>query len=169
MSAGSEMAVEAASRGADPDFHWDDIVVGEKHRSSLYAVSESEIIAFATKYDPLPIHIDPEVAAASQFGSITAAGSHMLAIRQRLVHEFAFGGGIIASIGYDEVRFLAPLRAGQNCQVEVEFLDKTASSKRPDRGVAIIGMTLLADGAPVLKLKDIALMRRRVPAGGLKP
>jgi acyl dehydratase len=162
MSAGS--VIDVATRGADPDFHWDDIVIGEKQRSSFYAVSEAEIMAFAARYDPLPIHVDPEAAAASQFGSITAAGSHMLAIRQRLVHEFAFGGGVVASIGYDEVRFLAPLRAGQACQVEVEFLEKRPSGKRPDRGVAIIGMTLFADGVPVLKLRDVALMRRRVSA-----
>ena len=105
------MIADTAATGRDPDFYWDDIIVNEKQRSSLYQVSESEIIDFASRYDPMPIHIDRNYAAANEFGSITASGSHMLAIRQRLVLEFAFTGGVIASIGYDEVRFLNPLRA----------------------------------------------------------
>ncbi len=88
----------------------------------------------------------------------------MIASRMRLVHDFALGGGVIAAVGLDEVRFLAPLRANQVCQVESEFLDKRESAKRADRGVVTIRQSLLADGAPVLTLKDIVLMRRR-PAG----
>ena len=92
---------------------------------------------------------------------LTASGVHMLALRMRLVHDFAYGGGVIAAIGLDEVRFVAPLRAGQTCQVEIEFLEKRASTKRLDRGIVTIRQTLLADGAPVLNLKDIVLMRRQ--------
>ena len=158
------MIADTAATGRDPDFYWDDIIVNETQRSSLYQVSESEIIDFASRYDPMPIHIDRNYAAANEFGSITASGSHMLAIRQRLVLEFAFTGGVIASIGYDEVRFLNPLRADQQCQVEIQFIDKRPTSKRADRGVVIVGMLLLADDKPVLTLRDIALMRRRVIA-----
>ena len=158
------MIAATAATGGDPDFYWDDIIVNQTQRSSLYQVSESEIIDFASRYDPMPIHIDRNYAAANVFGAITASGSHMLAIRQRLVLEFAFTGGVIASIGYDEVRFLNPLRADQQCQVEIQFIDKRPTSKRVDRGVVIVGMLLLADDKPVLTLRDIALMRRRVIA-----
>jgi acyl dehydratase len=85
----------------------------------------------------------------------------MLAIRMRLLHDFAYGGGVIASIGLDEVRFLAPLRANQDCQVQINFLEKRPSAKRTDRGVVVIEMIMSADGTPVLSLKDIVLMRRR--------
>jgi len=77
------------------------------------------------------------------------------------VHDFAYGGGVIASIGLDEVRYLAPLRAGQACQVEIKFLEKRPSGKHADRGIAIIEMVMRADGAPVVSMKDIVLMRRR--------
>jgi hypothetical protein len=45
----------------------------------------------------------------------------------------------------------------------MEFLEKRESRKRPDRGIVSIREILLADGAPVLSLKDIVLMRRRPP------
>jgi len=142
-------------------FTWDDIIVGATEKSSIYRVTTDEMIAFARQYDPLPIHVDPQAGAASQFGSLTASGVHMLAIRMRLLHDFAYGAGVIASIGLDEVRYLAPLRADQDCQVEIKFLETRPSSKRTDRGVVVIEMIMFADGVAVLSLKDIVLMRRR--------
>jgi len=154
--------------GIDTGFTWDDITVGEMENSSLYRVTTHEIIAFARQYDPLPIHVDPQAGAASQFGSLTASGVHMLAIRMRLLHDFAYGAGVIASIGLDEVRYLAPLRADQDCQVQIKYLEKRPSAKRTDRGVVVIEMIMSADGTPVLSLKDIVLMRRRAdPATGV--
>jgi len=74
----------------------------------------------------------------------------MLAIRMRLVHDFAYGGGVVASIGLDQVRYLARLRAGQDCQVRITFLEARPFAKRADCGVAVLSM------------KTIVLMRRRI-------
>jgi acyl dehydratase len=152
-----------ASKGA-AGFTFEDVVIGAMETSSGFLVTEAEIMSFAGRYDPLPIHIDQEAAASGPFGVLTASGAHMIAIRMRLVHDFTYGGGVIAAVGLDEVRFLAALRANQVCKVESEFLEKRESTKRVDRGVVTIRQSLLADGAPVLTLKDIVLMRRR-PAG----
>jgi acyl dehydratase len=160
------METTVIASGGDQNFTWDDIVVGATERSSSYRVTEDEIISFAGRYDPLPIHVDRAAAEASPFGGLTASGVHMLAIRMRLVHEFAYGGGVIAAIGLDEVRYLAPLRANQDCHVEIKFLEARPSAKRADRGVAVIEMVMFADGVKVLGMKDIVLMRRRpAPAG----
>jgi acyl dehydratase len=152
-----------ASKG-NAGFAFEDVVIGAVETSSGFLVTEAEIISFASRYDPLPIHLDHLAAAAGPFGVLTASGAHMLAIRMRLIHDFGYGGGVIAAMGLDEVRYLAPLRAGQICEIESEFLEKRESKKQPDRGVVTIRQTLLADGAKVLTLKDIVLMRRR-PAG----
>jgi acyl dehydratase len=147
----------------DTSFTFEDVIIGDTQKSSKLVLTESEIINFASHYDPLPIHIDHQAATAGPFGTLTASGAHMIALRMRLIHDFAYGGGVIAAIGLDEVRFLAPLRAGQTCQVEIEFLEKRESAKRADRGIVTIRQTLLADGTPVLNLKDIVLMRRQPP------
>jgi acyl dehydratase len=147
---------------ADPNFRLEDIIPGAKERSGDYAVSEAEIIEFAVKYDPLPIHIDKVAAKASPFGGIIAAGGHMLAIKQILLHDFPYAGGVIASLGHDEVRFLKPLKGGSNCHVEIEWLSATPSTTRPDRGAAVILISLIADGVTVMTLKDLVLMKRRL-------
>jgi len=147
---------------ADPLFRWEDANIGARERSQPYVVSQDEMLDFAQRFDPLPIHVDAAAAGLSQFGGLTAAGCHMLAIRQRLLFDFAYPGGVVASIGYDEVRFLGPLRAAQTCVVEIEFLEKRASKTRADRGVLVIGTTLRADEKTILTLKDIVLVKRRV-------
>jgi acyl dehydratase len=141
-------------------FAWEDVILGARERSGFYHVDDAEIIAFAQQYDPRPVHVDPAMAAQTAYGGLIAAGGHMLAIRQRLMADFAWKSGVLVSIGHDEVRFIGPLRGGARCQVEMEWLDKRASSK-PERGVATVGVTLLADEKPVLTLKDIILMSRR--------
>jgi acyl dehydratase len=151
------------SKGAE-GFTFEDVIIGEITRSGEYRVSEEEIISFASRYDPLPIHVDHRAAAAGPFGVLTASGAHMIAIRMRLIHDLAYGGGVIAAVGIEELQFLAPLRAGQICQLEAEILEKRESSKRADRGIVTLRQTLLADGVPVVTMKDIVLMRRRPAA-----
>jgi acyl dehydratase len=144
----------------DASFAWEDIVLGATEDSGFYRLETAELIAFAAQYDPRPVHLDPAEAKATSYGGLIAAGGHMLAIRQRLLADFAWKTAVIVSIGHDEVRFVGPLRGGSTCQVRIEWLDKRATSK-PDRGVATVGITLLADGAPVMTMKDIILMKRR--------
>jgi len=144
-------------------FRWEDVVLDESVRSGFHTVTEEEIVTFARKFDPLPIHIDRDYAATGPFGTLTASGTHMLAIKQRLMHDFAFREGILASLGFDETRFLAPLRPDQRCQVEVRFVEKRPSGSRADRGIAQMLITLLADDESVMTQRDNVLMHRRVP------
>jgi acyl dehydratase len=143
--------------------YWEDIEIGAKQRSGVTVTSEEQMLAFARQFDPLPVHVDRAAAAASQFGTLTAPGTYMLALRVRLSHGFAFAGSLIAAVALEEVRFLAPLRAGQTCQVEIEILDKRTSRADETRGIVVMRSTLLADAEPVLTLKDVLLMRRRPP------
>jgi hypothetical protein len=44
--------------------------------------------------------------------------------------------------------------------VRIEWIKKKPGSK-PDRGMAMVPQTLLADDVPVLTVKDLVLMKRR--------
>lgn len=157
------LAAELANR-LDPAFRWEDIVVGETIRSDFHVISEEEIMAFAGRYDPLPIHIDRTAAAAGPFGMITGSGTHMIAIRQRLMYNFPLTGGVLASLGFDKIRFVAPLRAGARCQLEAIITDKRVSGSRPDRGIVHLANTLFADDTPIMTMEDTFLMKMRIPA-----
>jgi len=158
------MDMQATPSPTSLPFAWEDVVIGSRQLSTTCLVSAAEIIDFAQRFDPLPIHTDPVLAAAGPFGGLTASGSHMVALRNRLLHDFAFSRAVIASLGMDELRYKAPLRPGQTCQLAIEFLDAQPSKSKPDRGSVRMRQTLLADNVPTLTLIDLFLMWRRPTA-----
>jgi acyl dehydratase len=76
--------------------------------SGEMVLEREAIIAFAQSWDPLPIHLDDAAGQAAGFGGITASGTHLLAVKHRLLYDFGFERTVIASFGFDEVRFRAP-------------------------------------------------------------
>jgi len=72
--------------------YFEDIGFDEVQVSSTYSFRRDEVIAFARQWDPLPVHMDDEAARAAGFEGITASGTHMLAVKQRLLHDFNLGG-----------------------------------------------------------------------------
>jgi acyl dehydratase len=140
--------------------HYEDLEPGSGLTSPAHRVDRDELIAFAREWDPLPFHVD-EAAGAAAFGSLTAPGLYMLAIKQRLVHRLP-PLAVIASTGYDEVRFLAPLRPGDSVVLKAEWVARRPSTSKPDRGIVTIRFSLLTQaGVTVLSHLDTVLVRRR--------
>ncbi|NHZ94107.1 dehydratase, partial [Massilia sp. CCM 8733] len=57
-------------------WYFEDFYVGQEIAVGSRTVSEEEIIAFATQFDPQPFHVDHDAAAGSIFGSVIASGWH---------------------------------------------------------------------------------------------
>jgi acyl dehydratase len=70
---------------SDKQWYFDDFVPGQEIELGQRTVSEDEIIAFATQFDPQPFHIDREAAARSIYGGVIASGWHTCAIMMRMV------------------------------------------------------------------------------------
>jgi acyl dehydratase len=58
---------------------------GDSLTSPTVTVDGDEMVEFARRWDPLPIHVDEVAAKAS--GALTAPGLFTLAIKQRLLHQ----------------------------------------------------------------------------------
>src|SRR5262245_17335835 len=63
----------------------DDLRPGEVMESPTFSIDHDEMVEFARRWDPVPIHMDPEAAAG--VGGITASGTYVLAVKSRLLHE----------------------------------------------------------------------------------
>jgi acyl dehydratase len=147
----------------DAMLYYEDLEPGAGLVSPPHVIDRGELVAFAREWDPLPFHID-EAAGAAAFGSLTAPGLYMLAIKQRLVHRLP-PLAVIASMGYDEVRFLSPLRPGDTVTLKATWVERRPSSSKPDRGVVTIRFALITEaGIPVLSHLDTILVRRRSAA-----
>ena len=139
--------------------YFEDIQPGDVWRSPKYAVDQNEMIEFARRWDPVPIHIDPAVAD-TVVGGLTASGTYVLAVKSRLCHELP-AAAIVGSAGYDEVRFHEPLRPGDSVHVALEWLDCRASSSKPDRGVVKLRISLINQhDVTVMSHLDTLIVRR---------
>jgi len=144
---------------------YEDIEIGQTVRVGSYHVDADDIVSYGRRWDPLPVHVDEAAARQTLFGGLTASGSHSLAIRTLLLHRVPIQDGVIAAGGWDEVRFHAPVRPGDDLWLEVTWLAKRRSASKPDRGIVTALMKLLnQDSTVVLSHKDIILMRLRNPA-----
>lgn len=151
----------ARLRAVKPLQYFEDMRVGDRMTGDTYVVDRDELVEFARKWDPLPFHVDEE-AGRLAFGSLTAPGTYVLAVKQALVHRLPERHAVIASSGYDEVRFHEPVRPGDTLTLVREWVSKRASTSKPDRGVVTLRLSLLNQhGRIVMSHLDTILVRRR--------
>jgi acyl dehydratase len=102
-------------------------------------VEQDELIAFARQFDPQSIHIDPERAASGPYGGLIASGWHTAAIMMRLFVD-QYGPGVASHGGpaADELRWLHPVRSGDQLRLRTTVLSARRSKTKPDRGIARI-------------------------------
>src|SRR5436190_13801878 len=83
-------------------------------------VTREEIIAFASEFDPQPMHLDEEVARRSMAGGLSGSGWHMCALAMRMqVDGVINGSDSLGGLGVDEVKWLAPLRPGDDLTLKL--------------------------------------------------
>jgi acyl dehydratase len=129
-------------------------------------VTRAEIIAFASEYDPQPMHIDEEAARRSMAGGLSGSGWHMCALAMRMqVDGLISRADALAGLGVDEVRWLAPLRPGDDISLEIHIDATRVSKSRPDGGIVTIRSEMFnAAGTRLMTLVSNGLMRRRTSA-----
>ena len=141
----------------------EDVRVGESVELGRVVVDRDEVIAFARRYDPQPFHVDDVAAAQSPFGGVIASGWHTGAMFSRLcvdgfLSEFVNLGGQ----GFSEVRFLAPVRPGDELRASIEVLEARPSKLKPDRGtLTMLGTLRDPDGRTVFTMRLSVRIARR--------
>lgn len=149
------------------DRYFEDYKVGEIWQSRGYTFTESAIIDFALTYDPQPFHIDLGAAAKGPYEGLIASGFQTLAITFRLLwQEGQFTASSMGSPGFDQLRWLKPVRPGDTIRAEAEILGIRPSS-RADRGyVSLICKTLNDKNETVMDYRCTIIMRTRAGLAG---
>jgi acyl dehydratase len=145
-----------------PTAYLDDLRAGQRFESGTHTITESDIITFASQYDPQPFHLDPAPAGATFFGGLVASGWHTAALTMRLLvtGEMRIAGGVIG--GGAEVTWPRPTRPGDTLQVFSEVIAVRLSRSRPDRGIVTLrSETRNQRGEPVQVLVSQLIVPRR--------
>jgi acyl dehydratase len=143
--------------------YFEDYVSGTAFEYGQISLSADEIIEFARRFDPQPIHVDPEVAAGGPFGGLIASGWHTAGVMMRMLADnFISHVASMASPGVDEIRWLKPVRPGDTLSIRVTVLETKRSNSKPDRGVVRSLVEVLNQNREVvMTLRPMSIVRCR--------
>ena len=109
---------------------------GSVHEFGSIRVTEEEVLEFGRRWDPQVFHTDPEAAKRTEYGGLIASGWHTAALMMRMYSDHYLPGDMtLASPGVDELRWLLPVRPGDELSLRVTVVDARPSRSKPDRGI----------------------------------
>lgn len=118
--------------------YFDELEVGRvfKHVQSR-TVTEMDNVLFSTMtHNPALLHLDEEYCRTqTEFGQRLVNSAFTLGLMVGISVGDTTLGTAVANLGWDEVRFPAPLFHGDTIRVETEVLELRESKSRPHAGI----------------------------------
>ena len=148
---------------ADDLLYWEDFQPGDTLEIGSHTFTEEEIIAFARQFDPQSFHTDPVAAKNSIFGGLIASGWHTCAIAMRMmVDKYVGRSASLGSPGLDNIRWVAPVRAGDTITYRRKVTAARASESKPGVGLVHTRWEALNQrGETVMTMEGWGMFRRR--------
>ncbi len=145
-------------------YYFEDFQAGDVYDLGTVSLTEQEIVEFGCRWDPQPFHTDPELAAGSRYGSLIASGWQTASMfMRRYVDGLLADSACAGSPGVDEIRYLRPVRAGDELRATVHILGSKPSFGNPDTGIVQPRCQLeAADGSVVFSMILHSIFERRV-------
>ena len=111
--------------------------MGAKIQTASVTLTEEDILEFARRFDPQPMHTDPHSP-----GGLIASGWHTAALVMRLVADAKPLGSLpILGLGVDGIQWPKAVRPGDTIQVETEVLAIRPSKSQPTYGIVKLRST----------------------------
>ena len=143
--------------------YFEDFKAGDVTDVGTVAVTEDEIVEFASRFDPQPFHIDADAAKASPFGGLIASGWHTTALFMGMfARAVLLDSASLGSPGVEEIRWTAPVRPGDTLRGRSTVTDVQPSASNPKRGTVFTTNEVFnQDGERVLIFKARGFFARR--------
>lgn len=120
--------------------YYEEFTVGQIfHHAIRRTVTEADNVFFsALTHNPAALHIDEEYCREhTEFGQRIVNSSFTLGLMVGISVGDTTLGTTVANLGWDEVRFPAPLFHGDTVRVESEVKELRDSKSRPDNGITV--------------------------------
>ena len=143
--------------------YWEDFKPGQVIELGSRTIDTGSILAFAREFDPQPFHTDEEAARHTIFGGLIASGWHTGSLTMRLFYDGLIKDVVsLGSPGFDELRWVKPVRPGDTLSARFTVLECVASRSKPDRGVIrALLETRNQHGEVVMTITAVNLFGRR--------
>jgi acyl dehydratase len=137
----------------------EDLAVGDWMDLGPVEVTRDEIIRFAQRFDPLPIHVD---GTESPFGDVIASGMHTLSLFASMSSpKFMARLALVAGKGIERMRLPHPLRPGSLLTGSLQVVEVRMGSRQAD--VHCLYEMVDQNGDLVMTMVGIQVVRRRHP------
>ena len=120
-----------------PGRFFDEWQIGDRIAHAVTrTVTETDNVLISTlTHNPQPLHLDHEVAAASEFGRPLVNSIFTFGLMVGVSVSDTTLGTLVANLGYDELTFPAPVFIGDTLRSETEVTALRESKSRPDAGI----------------------------------
>ena len=145
---------------------FEDFPIGHFGTFGPRRVTREEILAFAAEFDPQPMHLDEAAAAKSMLKGLSASGWHLCSITMRMMFDGYIGRtASLGSPGVNELRWLAPLRPGDDLTLAIEVMEARVSRSRPSTGIVTFkALVRNAAGQLLCEMVSPIIVERRAGA-----
>ena len=116
---------------------FDELTVGQTFDHAIRrTVTETDNLLFSTlTHNPAALHLDAEAMKDSDYGRIIVNSTFTLGLMVGVSVGDTTLGTAVANLGWDEVRFPAPVFIGDTLRIETEVADLRESKSRPNAGI----------------------------------
>jgi acyl dehydratase len=117
---------------------FDELSVGQVFKHEIRrTITEADNVWFsAVTHNPAYLHLDEEYCRTeTEFGQRIVNSAFLLGLMVGVSVGETTLGTAIANLGWDEVRFPAPVFHGDTIRVETEVVDLRLSKSRPNAGI----------------------------------
>lgn len=117
--------------------YFDQWQVGDKvaHAVTRTVTETDNVLISALTHNPQPMHLDHEVAAASEFGKPLVNSIYTFGLMIGVSVSDTTLGTLVANLGYDKLVFPNPVFAGDTLRSESECIAVRESKSRANAGI----------------------------------
>jgi acyl dehydratase len=127
-------------------------------------VTEADNVLFTTLTgNTQSLHLDAEWARGTEFGERLVNSMFTLSTLVGLSVAQLTQGTIVANLGFSDVRFPAPVRAGDTMTAETRIVSKRLSTSRPTQGLVVFEHTARNQRGEVVAVAVRTALMQRLP------
>lgn len=117
--------------------YFDELNIGDvfKHAITRTVTETDNLLITTLTHNTQPLHLDKEFGEASIHGSIIVNSFFTMAFVVGISVSELTLGTTLGNLGYEEVKFPAPVRIGDTLRGETEIMNKRSSNSHEDRGI----------------------------------
>ncbi|MEO5808866.1 MAG: MaoC family dehydratase [Sphingomicrobium sp.] len=117
--------------------YFDEWQVGDTvvHAITRTVTETDNVLISALTHNPQPMHLDHEVAAASEFGRPLVNSIYTFGLMIGVSVADTTLGTLVANLGYNDLNFPAPVFVGDTLRSETECTAVRESKSRPTAGI----------------------------------